>query len=229
MDGPDHLTFKDCADSFLESLQTRAMSFPLEPNKLSINTMDQNHVRPLHAQHNHASSSGSSRSALRLINIANRPPATHVQAIHDFDPTRVASAAASNPMMYLRFKAGDIIRVHTRDERGWWDGEVSTADDLRIGPRRGWFPSNYVREMGLENVRFAQRAVEAENRHRIDDKTLRLLPPVVLPQRDLHTPEISPPCPSNHNPRLSRSLLSRRASYLSRHRIRISCCPSCNP
>lgn len=60
--------------------------------------------------------------------------------------------------MYLDFKAGEIIRVHTRDASGWWDGEIGTVNVSqevvvgRDGPRRGWFPSNYVREMGWEGV-----------------------------------------------------------------------------
>lgn len=85
-------------------------------------------------------------------------PATHVQAIHDFDPLSVPSAAA-DPSMYLCFKAGEIIRVYTRDERGWWDGEVTASADggsapssPRKGPRRGWFPSNYVKELGWDGV-----------------------------------------------------------------------------
>ncbi|WVW82416.1 hypothetical protein I302_104426 [Kwoniella bestiolae CBS 10118] len=67
---------------------------------------------------------------------------THVQAIHDFDPSLLASTSASNMNMYLSFKAGEIIRVHVRDATGWWDGEIRL--------RRGWFPSNYVREMGWD-------------------------------------------------------------------------------
>jgi hypothetical protein len=54
--------------------------------------------------------------------------------------------------MYLCFRAGDVIRVYSRDERGWWDGEVANATEEREGPRRGWFPSNYVREMGWDGV-----------------------------------------------------------------------------
>ena len=56
--------------------------------------------------------------------------------------------------MYLTFKAGEIIRVHVRDATGWWDGEISTAleQEERNGPRRGWFPSNYVKEMGWDGV-----------------------------------------------------------------------------
>ena len=64
--------------------------------------------------------------------------------------------------MYLTFKAGEIIHVHVRDGTGWWDGEIRMAvekgadkekeTEVRGGPRRGWFPSNYVREMGWDGV-----------------------------------------------------------------------------
>ncbi|WWD09507.1 hypothetical protein V865_007631 [Kwoniella europaea PYCC6329] len=83
---------------------------------------------------------------------------THVQAIHDFDPSLLASTSSSNVNMYLSFKAGEIIRVHVRDATGWWDGEISGSarwanegeDNTMKGLRRGWFPSNYVREMGWD-------------------------------------------------------------------------------
>jgi hypothetical protein len=75
-------------------------------------------------------------------------PEIYVQAIHAFDPANLAStsaAAASN--MYLCFKAGEVIRVWSTDEKGWWDGEVTRdlGDKGEKGPRRGWFPSNYVK------------------------------------------------------------------------------------
>ena len=76
----------------------------------------------------------------------------HVQAIHDFAPSLLASTAATaNPGMYLSFKSGEVIRVHVRNVSGWWDGEIAAsevgASTEREGPRRGWFPSNYVREI----------------------------------------------------------------------------------
>ncbi|KAK4687519.1 son of sevenless, partial [Tremellales sp. Uapishka_1] len=96
------------------------------------------------------------------IRVAPIPQPTHVQAIHDFHPSLLAStSASSNAGTYLSFKAGDIIRVHTRDASGWWDGEFSgsarsvadsegSREGAERGPRRGWFPSNYVREMGWD-------------------------------------------------------------------------------
>ena len=74
---------------------------------------------------------------------------TYVQAVHSFDPsalpsTSAAARTASN--MYLRFKAGEVIRVWSKDEKGWWDGEI-TGSSEKGGIRRGWFPSNYVKEI----------------------------------------------------------------------------------
>lgn len=83
-------------------------------------------------------------------------PPTHVQAIHDFSPESLATASVGqNANMYLSFSNGEVIRVHARDPTGWWDGEIATRPDgeeQENGPRRGWFPSNYVREMGLDGV-----------------------------------------------------------------------------
>jgi son of sevenless-like protein len=87
---------------------------------------------------------------------ASPPPRpTHVQAIHDFDHTLLASANANTSAvnLYLSFKGGEIIKVHNREGNGWWDGEISrVGEDAKKGPRRGWFPSNYVREMGFDGV-----------------------------------------------------------------------------
>jgi son of sevenless-like protein len=117
-------------------------------------------IQTLQASHHHHASPSSSASF--AINPAPPTPTsplripTHVQAIHHFDPSLLASTstASFNPNMYLNFRAGEIIRVHVRDGTGWWDGEISTAveKEARVGPRRGWFPSNYVREMGWDGV-----------------------------------------------------------------------------
>ncbi|KAK8866035.1 hypothetical protein IAR55_001186 [Kwoniella newhampshirensis] len=80
------------------------------------------------------------------------PPPTHVQAIHDFDPSLLASTSSTPSNLYLTFKAGEIIRVHVRDATGWWDGEISGRTGEDQGVRRGWFPSNYVREMGWDRT-----------------------------------------------------------------------------
>lgn len=65
-------------------------------------------------------------------------------AIHEFDPSIMPSGSTLGHNMYLSFQAGEVIRVHGRDSSGWWDGE--------IGLRRGWFPSNYVREFEWDEV-----------------------------------------------------------------------------
>jgi hypothetical protein len=72
----------------------------------------------------------------------------YVQAVHSFDPSTLpsTSAAAKTGNMYLRFKSGEVIRVWSKDEKGWWDGEI-TGPNEKGGVRRGWFPSNYVKEM----------------------------------------------------------------------------------
>ncbi|WWD17765.1 hypothetical protein CI109_102206 [Kwoniella shandongensis] len=99
-------------------------------------------------------------------------PPTHVQAIHDFDPSLLASTSSTPSNLYLTFKAGEIIRVHVRDATGWWDGEISAAswageDDATVkGVRRGWFPSNYVREMGWDGVSKASRDRTDSQTHR---------------------------------------------------------------
>lgn len=82
--------------------------------------------------------------------ISASPKFSHAQAIHDFDPSLIASTSSSSSNLYLSFKAGEIIRVHVRDPTGWWDGEITsrvTADNDGRTLRRGWFPSNYIREI----------------------------------------------------------------------------------
>lgn len=57
------------------------------------------------------------------------PVDEYVLALHDFVPQHPTATC-------LAFRAGDTIRVLSRDPSGWWDGELDG--------RRGWFPSNYV-------------------------------------------------------------------------------------
>jgi son of sevenless-like protein len=57
-----------------------------------------------------------------------------VRAQFDFD--------ASDPSA-LSFKSGDVIEVFTMLESGWWDG--------MLDGRRGWFPSNFVEELQLDD------------------------------------------------------------------------------
>ncbi|KAL7424779.1 Ras guanine nucleotide exchange factor bud5 [Cryptotrichosporon argae] len=73
-------------------------------------------------------------------------PTPFVQAIHDFDPTIMAASASRAHDQYLAFRAGEVLRVHVRDPTGWWDGEL-TAPASERRARRGWFPSNYVRDL----------------------------------------------------------------------------------
>ncbi|WWC86359.1 uncharacterized protein L201_001233 [Kwoniella dendrophila CBS 6074] len=135
--------------------------------------MIQHQTRPSSSSYHSTSEAGSSTrhvqgppTPMSPANPARLP--THVQAIHDFDPSLLASTSASNTNMYLSFKSGEIIRVHVRDATGWWDGEISGTARMASedgektvrGLRRGWFPSNYVREMGWD-----------ASLHRRDDST----------------------------------------------------------
>ncbi|WVR07351.1 hypothetical protein IAU60_004392 [Kwoniella sp. DSM 27419] len=45
----------------------------------------------------------------------------------------------------LSFAAGDVIQVFSKLESGWWDGGLYG--------KRGWFPSNYVEDVGEEDIK----------------------------------------------------------------------------
>lgn len=63
-----------------------------------------------------------------------------VIALYDFTP----APSSTKSYLCLAFEAGMRIRVHGKDPSGWWDGELLAGD---AGPvKRGWFPSNFVRE-----------------------------------------------------------------------------------
>jgi hypothetical protein len=85
-----------------------------------------------------------------------REPIARAQALHDFDPALLPLHSAGtniNLSMYLPLRAGEVVRVFVKDVKGWWDGEamVEGAGD-KARKRRGWFPSNYVRELGSREV-----------------------------------------------------------------------------
>ncbi|WRT68200.1 uncharacterized protein IL334_005175 [Kwoniella shivajii] len=54
----------------------------------------------------------------------------------------------------LSFSAGDLIQVFARLESGWWDG--------MLDGQRGWFPSNYVDDIGEEDIK---RLEEEDENH----------------------------------------------------------------
>ncbi len=54
------------------------------------------------------------------------PPALYVRALYNYDADDHTS---------LSFRQGDMIRVLTQLDSGWWDGVINDV--------RGWFPSNY--------------------------------------------------------------------------------------
>jgi son of sevenless-like protein len=47
----------------------------------------------------------------------------------------------------LSFRRGDVIEVLNQQPSGWWDG--------LLGEERGWFPSNYVSLISLEEAELA--------------------------------------------------------------------------
>jgi hypothetical protein len=58
------------------------------------------------------------------------PPNTYVRAIYDF------KAEPDSPGE-MSLRVGDIIKVHMRTERGWWNGTQE------LDSRSGWFPGAY--------------------------------------------------------------------------------------
>lgn len=101
-----------------------------------------------------------------------RPPSPSVpflvRALHSFDPTSLLSAtspgSAQQIQSCLAFDAGSVVRCLGRDESGWWDGEVVELDgqgrEKKVG-KRGWFPSNYVEVLAVEEGVVASVAGEA--------------------------------------------------------------------
>lgn len=67
-------------------------------------------------------------------------PEELVIALYDFTP----APTGTKSYLCLSFEAGDRIRVHSKDTSGWWDGELLVGDSVAV--RRGWFPSNFVKE-----------------------------------------------------------------------------------
>jgi hypothetical protein len=95
-------------------------------------------------------------------NIQGAPgPSRAVNATPSYTSTHNRTASAGSPPLFefvrakydytpdhpsgLPFYAGQIIRVHYKDQSGWWDGECGNV--------RGWFPSNYLLENSSRFVR----------------------------------------------------------------------------
>ena len=72
--------------------------------------------------------------------------ALHVKALYDYNGKATTD---------LTFQRGDIIRVYTQLENGWWDGVLNDV--------RGWFPSNYCKAMG-SNLEYQANAEIASAR-----------------------------------------------------------------
>ncbi|GAA95817.1 hypothetical protein E5Q_02474 [Mixia osmundae IAM 14324] len=80
-----------------------------------------------------------------------------VEALHAYTPSdamlaRPQDTSDGEPSAQkacLAFNPGDLIRVIHKDPSGWWDGCIKQERALV----RGWFPSNYVREIQIESLR----------------------------------------------------------------------------
>ncbi|WWC90903.1 uncharacterized protein L201_005841 [Kwoniella dendrophila CBS 6074] len=55
----------------------------------------------------------------------------------------------------LSFSAGDLIQVFARLESGWWDG--------MLDGQRGWFPSNYVEDIGEDDIQRFEQEQQYQN------------------------------------------------------------------
>lgn len=62
-------------------------------------------------------------------------PPMYCRALYDY---------RSNDSSSLTFYRGDIIEVLTQLDSGWWDG--------LLNEERGWFPSNYVETIAVEEI-----------------------------------------------------------------------------
>ncbi|KAG8908432.1 hypothetical protein FRB99_006637 [Tulasnella sp. 403] len=71
-------------------------------------------------------------------------PTFFVRALYDYQSSDASS---------LSFHRGDLIEVLTQLESGWWDG--------LLGDERGWFPSNYVEVLSIEEAETELHAREA--------------------------------------------------------------------
>ncbi|BGP65911.1 Ras guanine nucleotide exchange factor bud5 [Rhodotorula toruloides] len=95
-----------------------------------------------------------------------------VRALHTFDPSSLLSSTSSSSSQQIQsclaFEAGTVVRCLGRDESGWWDGEVvewSGQDGEEKVGNRGWFPSNYVEVLGVEEGVVAVGGGETRDAH----------------------------------------------------------------
>jgi son of sevenless len=82
-----------------------------------------------------ANSSSSATVTMNQVAIDRRPNASFCRALYDYTATDTSS---------LSFHKNDILEVVNRLESGWWDGY--------LGELRGWFPSNYVAVISMEEA-----------------------------------------------------------------------------
>jgi len=125
----------------LESL-TKDMYPTLDVGSMGEEEQDHERTTPSSASSSRNPTSSTSdptaRTQVQVNGAGSEPSPTSpryiVRAQFDFD--------ASDPSA-LSFKSGDVIEVFTMLESGWWDG--------MLDGRRGWFPSNFVEELQLDD------------------------------------------------------------------------------
>jgi len=81
------------------------------------------------------STTSSTTSTTRPRASSNVGPALLVRALYDYNTSDTTN---------LSFKTGDLIRVLTQLQSGWWDGCIDNE--------RGWFPCNFVTPVDIESL-----------------------------------------------------------------------------
>jgi son of sevenless-like protein len=76
-----------------------------------------------------------------------------VRAIYDYQSSDPSS---------LSFQRDSVIEVLTRLDSGWWDG--------LLGEERGWFPSNYVTIVSLEEAEAEHSTMDVPIVHNSSEK-----------------------------------------------------------
>ena len=100
------------------------------------------------------------------------PEACYVRALYPFTSVEASS---------LAFRPGDLIRVLTKLESGWWDG--------LLHGHRGWFPSNYVEEIDIVDSDDEEEQGESPNTETSATKSPEK--PSSTSSSILHTPSAS--------------------------------------
>src|ERR1700683_3111920 len=83
----------------------------------------------------YAGQTSTSTMTMNQLAIDRRPNAAYCRALYDYQAADTSS---------LSFRKNDILEVVNRLESGWWDGF--------LGESRGWFPSNYVAILSIDEA-----------------------------------------------------------------------------